>query len=153
MKFIKRSGSAGGRDGSKRSGASAGGFKKRSFGGASSSFRDRGDRGSFGASYEKPQLHRATCAGCGESCEVPFKPNGSKPVYCRDCFKKEGGDSFSDRSESRTYVKRSDSRPAAPAVTMSTGHLEVRLDELEIKIDRIMRELEKLTNKTVEGEA
>lgn len=46
-------------------------------------FDDRG--------FMKPALHRATCANCGNSCEVPFKPNGSKPVYCRDCFKKDDG--------------------------------------------------------------
>jgi CxxC-x17-CxxC domain-containing protein len=39
---------------------------------------------------DKP-LFKATCAKCGNTCEVPFKPNGSKPVFCRDCFKKDAG--------------------------------------------------------------
>lgn len=34
------------------------------------------------------EMHKATCAECGKECEVPFKPDGSKPVYCRDCFQK-----------------------------------------------------------------
>ena len=31
-------------------------------------------------------MHKAICSDCGKECEVPFKPNGSKPVFCRDCF-------------------------------------------------------------------
>jgi CxxC-x17-CxxC domain-containing protein len=56
-------------------------------------------------------MFKATCASCGNIAEVPFKPNGSRPVYCRDCFKKqEGGDSGSfERRESRGFGGR-DSR-------------------------------------------
>lgn len=32
------------------------------------------------------QMHPAVCAECGAETEVPFKPSGEKPVYCRDCF-------------------------------------------------------------------
>ncbi|MEJ2673485.1 MAG: DNA-directed RNA polymerase [Deltaproteobacteria bacterium] len=32
--------------------------------------------------------HKATCAECGKECEVPFKPSGTRPVYCRECFAK-----------------------------------------------------------------
>ncbi|MFA6254887.1 MAG: CxxC-x17-CxxC domain-containing protein [Patescibacteria group bacterium] len=31
--------------------------------------------------------YQATCAACGNACEVPFRPSGDKPVYCNDCFK------------------------------------------------------------------
>jgi CxxC-x17-CxxC domain-containing protein len=34
------------------------------------------------------EMHKATCAECKKECEVPFKPDGSRPVYCRDCFQK-----------------------------------------------------------------
>jgi CxxC-x17-CxxC domain-containing protein len=30
--------------------------------------------------------YEATCAECGESCQINFKPNGKRPVYCRDCW-------------------------------------------------------------------
>ncbi len=43
-------------------------------------------------------MFKATCANCGKSCEVPFRPTGDKPVYCRDCFAKRGGGA--DRSQS-----------------------------------------------------
>lgn len=32
------------------------------------------------------EMHTATCAACGKSCQVPFQPTGDKPVYCSDCF-------------------------------------------------------------------
>ena len=34
------------------------------------------------------ELHKVTCADCGQETEVPFKPDGSRPVYCRDCYAK-----------------------------------------------------------------
>jgi CxxC-x17-CxxC domain-containing protein len=30
---------------------------------------------------------RVNCAGCGRDTTVPFKPTGSRPVLCADCFK------------------------------------------------------------------
>ena len=37
--------------------------------------------------FDGPQvMHKTICSDCGKECEVPFKPNGSKPVFCRDCF-------------------------------------------------------------------
>lgn len=32
------------------------------------------------------ELFTATCSSCGREAQVPFRPNGSKPVYCNDCF-------------------------------------------------------------------
>ncbi|MCW4020953.1 MAG: DNA-directed RNA polymerase [Candidatus Bathyarchaeota archaeon] len=34
------------------------------------------------------EMHKAVCADCGQECEVPFKPDPSRPVYCRDCWAK-----------------------------------------------------------------
>jgi len=40
---------------------------------------------------------KAVCAECGQECEVPFRPTGDRPVYCRDCFsaRKDSGGGFS----------------------------------------------------------
>ncbi len=47
------------------------------------------NRGGFGGGSRPPrQMHKAVCADCGKECEVPFKPSGDRPVYCRDCFQK-----------------------------------------------------------------
>ena len=48
-----------------------------------------GPKKSFGAKPFAGSTERfqATCNQCHKLCEVPFRPNGKKPVYCRDCFK------------------------------------------------------------------
>jgi len=35
------------------------------------------------------EMHDAVCSKCNASCQVPFKPTEGKPVYCRDCFRKQ----------------------------------------------------------------
>ena len=37
------------------------------------------------------EMHKATCADCNQECEVPFKPSGDRPVYCKECFSKRKG--------------------------------------------------------------
>jgi CxxC-x17-CxxC domain-containing protein len=34
------------------------------------------------------EMNKAVCAECGKECEVPFKPDGTRPVYCRECYSK-----------------------------------------------------------------
>ena len=33
-------------------------------------------------------LYKVKCSDCGRETEVPFKPSGDRPVYCRDCYQK-----------------------------------------------------------------
>jgi len=33
-------------------------------------------------------LYKAICSDCGKECEVPFQPDGTRPVYCRECYLK-----------------------------------------------------------------
>ena len=33
-------------------------------------------------------MTKATCADCGQECEVPFVPTEGRPVYCRECYQK-----------------------------------------------------------------
>jgi CxxC-x17-CxxC domain-containing protein len=37
---------------------------------------------------EPVELHEAVCSECGSACEVPFKPEPDRPVYCPVCWKK-----------------------------------------------------------------
>ena len=48
--------------------------RKQSAGG-----RDRGND-------RQREMHEVTCSECGKQTEVPFRPSGDRPVYCRDCF-------------------------------------------------------------------
>ena len=44
--------------------------------------------GGYGGQRE---MHKVTCSDCKKECEVPFKPSGDRPVYCKDCFSKRKG--------------------------------------------------------------
>ncbi|NQV08302.1 hypothetical protein HQ529_00450 [Candidatus Woesearchaeota archaeon] len=69
----------------------------------SSSFRDH--HSSRGSGRESPSrqvknrrdldMTKVICSSCGDECEVPFKPTTNKPLFCSNCFKKEGGSSSS----------------------------------------------------------
>jgi CxxC-x17-CxxC domain-containing protein len=62
--------------------------------------RDRGDREN---SFRERSFTKAICADCNSECEVPFKPTGDRPVYCKDCFakRKDGGSSFKEKFDHR----------------------------------------------------
>ena len=47
---------------------------------------DRG-RGGGGFGGDRP-MYDATCSSCGQACQVPFQPKEGRPVYCRECYKK-----------------------------------------------------------------
>ncbi|MFC1648146.1 CxxC-x17-CxxC domain-containing protein [Nanoarchaeota archaeon] len=47
-----------------------------------------GDFKGGGRDFGPREMHDATCADCGNECQVPFKPAEDKPVYCRDCYRK-----------------------------------------------------------------
>lgn len=50
------------------------------------------------------QIYTVTCASCGKPAQVPFKPAGDRPVYCRDCYMQQrrgGADRGRDRGPRR----------------------------------------------------
>ncbi len=63
--------------------------------------RKQQDAASFaGRHRESMRLHKVICADCSRSCEVPFKPSGNRPVYCRECFaKRKNKGTFKPREE------------------------------------------------------
>ena len=135
------------RFGEKRSGGFGGGERRKSggFGG------DRGGRG--GGSSE---LFKATCSACHKPCEVPFRPNGDKPVYCSACFNmksrdeergsapREYGNRDNTRSARPEYAKPrreyAPQRDEAPRVVKDTGLEDVKrqLVTIESRLNRIL---------------
>lgn len=76
--------------------------------------RDHGE-GRNRNNFSQRSLHKAICAECGEECEVPFRPTGERPVYCKECFSKRRSDgSFNERPDNKP---REEMRPQA-------GHAE-----------------------------
>jgi len=51
---------------------------------------ERKGRSGEGRGFDRPprEMHDVTCADCGKETQVPFKPDGTRPVYCRDCYQK-----------------------------------------------------------------
>ncbi len=37
-------------------------------------------------SYDQSNMYSAVCTDCGNKCEVPFKPDQNRPVYCQACW-------------------------------------------------------------------
>ncbi|MEK7534232.1 MAG: CxxC-x17-CxxC domain-containing protein [Patescibacteria group bacterium] len=94
--------------------------------------RDNRSRGGRDFGRER-QMFKATCSNCGKECEVPFKPTGSKPVYCRDCFRTMGGSSFSrrdDRGSSRPNFDNSNRGSSYPQYKEQFETLNVKLDKI-----------------------
>ena len=49
-------------------------------------------------------MHDVVCDKCKKPCQVPFKPSSDKPVYCNDCFKKDGNSGRSSNSEQLNLI-------------------------------------------------
>ena len=41
---------------------------------------------SAGTDQQGRTLYNVKCSNCGRDTQVPFKPSGDRPVYCRDCY-------------------------------------------------------------------
>lgn len=162
--FKKRGGFGGGKSFGRRdfggSGDSRGGS---SFGGGASRsrFNRPGNR-----DFRQTQMFSATCAECAKPCEVPFRPNGDKPVYCSYCFNKnkpagtdsrssgeyprrDSGSSF-DRAprkeySSSSFSSNSSSAPVARAQVDNGQINEIKrqIDTLNTKIDKLMELISK----------
>lgn len=128
-----RGGGFGGRDGGRPN------FQKRSFGGRGDG-RDR-----------EVTLYDAVCSNCGKDCQVPFRPTGVKPVYCKECFSKMGGPSAGGNDRfSRPQFDRGNDRPRpqfdtkGPADKASHDEIKKQLSSLNAKVDQLMAKVEAL---------
>ncbi len=113
--------------------------------------RPGGDRGPV-------TMHKAICSDCGNSCEVPFRPTGDKPIFCSDCFSaKRGGDAPRESSRAGSFggdrLPRKDFSDRGPrpsfggASSAPRGNDDVKkqLEFLGLKIDRLTKIVEGLT--------
>jgi len=70
---------------------------------ANSYHRDRERHDSY---HEDKTFTRVTCSDCSKECEVPFKPSGDRPIYCRECFSKHKKDNPFDATRNDKPKKR-----------------------------------------------
>jgi CxxC-x17-CxxC domain-containing protein len=87
-------------------------------------FADRSPARSFerkGGRSNGMEMFDAVCESCGKDCQLPFRPTGGKPVYCRNCFNNN----------------QEGSKTSAPRRAESSDDLR----EINRKLDKIMRAL------------
>ena len=123
-------------------------FKK--FGGSKGGFGG-GSRPSRGGSNRDGQTFKTVCAQCDRQCEVPFRPNGRKPVLCSYCFKKDGdrsGNDFQDRNERQDRPTRPQARPEGkPAFGGGdSAGIKEQLAVINAKLDDIMGAIEAMSD-------
>lgn len=128
---------------------------KPSFGGSRSSVPSSGKKnwGDRSKSSDAPfTLYKATCSECHKACEVPFRPTGAKPVYCKECFnvaggsfnKDRGGDRGGDRFPKKDFSPRPAYAPRAESGSNNDAVLK-QLEAINTKLDQIMREVAALS--------
>lgn len=141
-----------------------GDFRKGGFGGNKGGFR--APHGHFGERREVT-MHEATCADCRKSCQVPFRPSNDRPVYCNDCFGKNGGPAakakFNDFPKKDFGFKKnfdSSFKPRADAAPVQTpsgsafvankmnDEVKKQLEAMNIKLDSLIRTVEAMKNPT-----
>ena len=46
-----------------------------------------------GSSFDRGprEMSTVTCSACGQETQVPFKPTEGRPVYCKECYRKQKG--------------------------------------------------------------
>ena len=99
--------------------------------------RMHGSRAFTTPSFASKELFDAQCNSCHKRCQVPFRPNGKKPVYCSDCFKKDDA----RPAHTSSYHSASSARPVR-----STTHeaSDRQLQELKREVQAMSATLKEL---------
>lgn len=101
-------------------------------------YRAGGSRPFQNNSFAQKELFNAECNGCGTRCQVPFRPNGKKPVYCSNCFTK---------SDTRSAPQRSDAgfrSGPRPDRAFSQPVPDRQIEDLKRQIEAMNATLQKL---------
>ena len=95
----------------------------------------------FGAFSDRPrEMHKAECSQCHNPCEVPFVPNGKKPVFCSNCFVKDGNDAPRDSYPRRDFAPRPAFKHEAPIrEDRALSDIKQQLVGVNEKLDRLVR--------------
>ena len=85
------------------------------------------------ADSESKQMFDAICVNCNKEIKVPFKPDPTRPVYCKDCF-----------AEMKLKPVRSTSRPAyaGKPARQSGGAIEDKKQRKSVNVEDLKKILE-----------
>lgn len=87
------------------------------------------------------EMFSAVCESCQKSCEVPFRPNGQKPVYCQNCFngQEKGGNNFKPSFDRKKFGGHDSYRaPSEPRNDNRTDQLQKQIEALGSKLDKVI---------------
>ncbi len=94
-------------------------------------------------------MHDATCSSCGKNCQVPFRPTGSRPIFCSICFDKQengGSEKFGKKSYDRPRFgdkrKPESDRDSVILESKNAEHLKAQFAQLHAKLDKILQALD-----------
>lgn len=110
------------------------------FGGGDYKRRDFDQRG-----QGRPMAFKAVCSECGNDCELPFKPNGRKPVFCSRCFQAHKP-SDDHRHEGRYNYNE-------PRRENYTESYKKQFESLNYKLDTIIKLLSKDQQKEIANQS
>jgi CxxC-x17-CxxC domain-containing protein len=129
--------------------------KERREGGKPAFGKSFGDKrsGGFNPKDRAPRENKsypAVCSDCGKACDVPFRPDGVKPVLCRECYSKKAPATNMAGSRDRFTPNEQRGHTPAPAVALAEINLITKqLSALEEKVNQIL-ELIKVSEKLVD---
>jgi len=114
-------------------------YKKYNQGGPKRPF----SKPSFGGkpSFQK-ELYDAECNSCHKRCQVPFRPNGKKPVYCTDCFSKQDGRDSRDTRTSTFSREPRFERNSSPTPNREIQELKRELQAMNATLQKLVSSLE-----------
>ncbi|MEI6327178.1 MAG: CxxC-x17-CxxC domain-containing protein [Candidatus Roizmanbacteria bacterium] len=119
-----------------------------------------GDQDGFKGRFEKPSYvkpgfnrsgghrdgsHPAICATCGKACEVPFKPNGLKPVYCAKCFRAANGTSAPGALNNATPLAKA--KPLVQSQESQSAHTDALMKSIIAKLDHMSMVMDQILAK------
>ncbi len=128
-------------------GGNRGGFGGGNRGGDQGRGRGNFGGGNRGGDRRDVEMHKAICSTCGKPCEVPFRPDGSKPVLCSECFGKtksddrggfENRDRFSSHRPQRDNDRKFDAPQKDRTPSPEMKALQQQVSSLENKLDEIL---------------
>ena len=118
--------------------------KERRDGGKPAFGKSFGDKrsGGFNPKDRAPRENKsypAVCSDCGKACDVPFRPDGVKPVLCRDCYSKKAPATNMSNGRDRFTSNEQRGHTAAPVAAIAEINLITKqLAALEEKVNQIL---------------